>query len=53
MVADALSRRRASMAMMMVQEWRFIEQLSALSISDLGDRSVVSCAYMIVHLSYL
>ena len=32
-VADTLSRRRASIATIMVQEWRLLEQLSALSIS--------------------
>jgi len=38
MVADALSRRGASMATMMVQEWRLLEQLSALSITALEDK---------------
>ena len=46
MVVDALSRRRTSMATMIVQEWKLLEQLSALSISAPVDRSVVSCAYM-------
>ena len=45
-VANALSRQKASIAAMMVQEWRLFEQLSALSISTLGDKLVVSCAYM-------
>ena len=45
-VADALSRRGASIASMMVQEWKLLEQLSTLSISALEDKSVVSCAYM-------
>ena len=40
-VADALSRRGASMATMMVQEWRLLEQLSALSILAPEERSVV------------
>ena len=44
-VADALSRQGASMATMMVQEWR-LEQLSALSILAPEDRSIVSYAYM-------
>ena len=46
MVADALSRRRAFMATMMVQELRLLEQLSVLSISAPTDRSVVSYTYM-------
>ena len=45
-VADALSRQGASIALMMVQEWKLLEQLSTLSISSLADRSVVSYAYM-------
>ena len=45
-VADILSRRGVSMATMMVQEWKLLEQLSALSISAPEDRSAVSCAYM-------
>ena len=45
-VADALSRREASIASMMVQEWKLLEQLSTLSISAPADKSVVSCAYM-------
>ena len=45
-VVDALSRRGASMATMMVQEWKLLEQLSTLSILAPEDRSVVSCAYM-------
>ena len=49
-VANALSRQKASMATMMVQEWRLLEQLSALSILAPEDRSVVSCAYMRVQL---
>ena len=34
------------MATMMVQEWKLLEKLSALSIITPEDRSVVSCAYM-------
>ena len=37
-VADALSRRGASMATIMVQEWRLLEQLSALFISAPEDK---------------
>ena len=45
-VADALSRRGASMATMMVQEWKLLEQMSTLSISTPTNRLVVSCTYM-------
>ena len=40
------------MAMMMVQEWKLLEQLSALSISAPEDRSVVSYAYMRIQLEF-
>ena len=49
-VADALSRRGASIASMMVQEWKLLKQLSTLSISAPEDKSVVSCTYMRVQL---
>lgn len=45
-VADALSRRGASIATMMVQEWRLLEQLSDLTISSLKVRPIMFYGYM-------
>ena len=46
MVANALSRRGASIATIMVQEWLLLEQLSGLSISMSKQRPIVFYSYM-------
>ena len=48
MVADALSRREASTAAMLVHEWSLLEQLSHLTILDFDSALAIYCAYMVI-----
>ena len=48
-VADALSRRRASVASMMVHEWSLLEQMSELTISAVSDSSMLYYTALSVH----
>lgn len=45
-VADALSRRGASIAMMMIQEWQLLEQLDDLTITVDEETPGLYCAYL-------
>lgn len=45
-VADALSRRGAHIATMMVQEWMLLRQMGEMSISGLDERPIVYCSYL-------
>ena len=45
-VADALSRRGAYVAAMMVHEWTLLRQMGEMSISEPEERLTVYCSYL-------